>query len=33
MKQEIDIHNEPEVALNSLLDEINKQRLKCVEPM
>ncbi len=26
MKQEIDIHNEPEVALNSLLDEINKQR-------
>lgn len=26
MKQDIDIHNEPEVALNSLLDEINKQR-------
>ena len=26
MKQEIDIHNEPELALNALLDEINKQR-------
>ncbi len=26
MKQEIDMYNEPEVALNSLLDEINKQR-------
>ncbi len=26
MKPEIDIHNEPELALNNLLDEINKQR-------
>ena len=26
MKPEIDIHNEPELALNALLDEINKQR-------
>ena len=26
MKTEIDIHNEPELALNALLDEINKQR-------
>ncbi|MBL7814274.1 MAG: hypothetical protein JNL70_04635 [Saprospiraceae bacterium] len=26
MKPEIDIHKEPELALNSLLDEINKQR-------
>ena len=26
MKPEVDIHNEPELALNALLDEINKQR-------
>lgn len=26
MKTDIDIHNEPELALNALLDEINKQR-------
>ena len=26
MKQEIDIFNEPETALDSLLDEINKQK-------
>ena len=31
MKQEIDIHNEPEMALNSLLDEINKQRRLTIE--